>query len=645
MPPTLKDPFSSSTSAVSTPLEHSPQTAGRRAEPVVRRHPVCLEMPVIVNGVRAVEGSEKREPFSENTRTVLVFADGAVLRLSAAVAPGQLLFVTNEHTKKEIVCQVVKSKNYKNVSGYVELEFTEPSIGFWGMRFPGDTPGPASNGAEEETPSVGSGSRPETIQDAKYAPTTTLAETPRSAPPISSRNILDGEPSRVSDAQQSASALPKITLAPPESAPPESAPDAPAVNPRGQGTASRASKPPVLSGVLADSATHSHLSKSKAVLENEAPLPAWLAPAGYRSPATPVLPSAVRDIPQGVSGLTATLEQGISKKYAPAAEHDEACDPVIVNAGAEEEFSIGRLIAGAEKDSTVSAKAHGGRGLFYGAMAAVVLLSLTAGGWWYMQKSPNRPGLVASAKAAPPPVSSQGAAPAPEPAAASAPGNSANGATRPAAGPVAPSSSSAVEAAPVPAAVSVQPPAAAEKNERSASAAKKDSRAAVKAASAPAVTEQQTKKPVLQKLSLAAPIAVRRTVPSTAGAADVNLSDLPAVPGGTDATGITFPGESERRPSKPEMAIGGDVKPVQILSRVPPVYPPLARKESISGDVVIRVQVEADGSVSSMKVLSGHALLRQAAMDALRNWKYQPAMLDGKPVAMQTTVTVQFRMK
>ena len=96
-----------------------------------------------VNGARTVEGSDKREPFSEATKTVLVFGSGAVIRLSSSVAPGQLLFLTNERTKKEVVCQVVKSKNYRNVSGYVELEFTESVVGFWGMRFPGDRLGSA----------------------------------------------------------------------------------------------------------------------------------------------------------------------------------------------------------------------------------------------------------------------------------------------------------------------------------------------------------------------------------------------------------------------------------------------------------------------------------------------------------------------
>ena len=103
-----------------------------------RPQPVALEVPVTVNGARAVEGTDKREPFSETTKTVLVFGNGAVIRLGSPVAAGQLLFLTNEKTKKEVVCQVVKSKNYKSVSGYVELEFTESVVGFWGMRFPSD---------------------------------------------------------------------------------------------------------------------------------------------------------------------------------------------------------------------------------------------------------------------------------------------------------------------------------------------------------------------------------------------------------------------------------------------------------------------------------------------------------------------------
>src|SRR5262244_1161867 len=125
--PTAKD-FDVAASSPSA----APSGSGAKAQPV------ATEIPVTVNGARTVPGSDKREPFSETTNTVLVFGNGAVIRLASTVTPGQLLFLTNEKTKKEVVCQVLKSKNYSNVSGYVELEFTEPVVGFWGMRFPTD---------------------------------------------------------------------------------------------------------------------------------------------------------------------------------------------------------------------------------------------------------------------------------------------------------------------------------------------------------------------------------------------------------------------------------------------------------------------------------------------------------------------------
>src|ERR1700720_4464269 len=121
-----------------TPLSAAPVPRHEDTATASRPQPVALEIPVTVNGARTVEGTDKREPFSETTKTVLVLANGAVIRLGSPVSAGQLLFLTNEKTKKEVVCQVVKSKNYKSVSGYVELEFTESVVGFWGMRFPSD---------------------------------------------------------------------------------------------------------------------------------------------------------------------------------------------------------------------------------------------------------------------------------------------------------------------------------------------------------------------------------------------------------------------------------------------------------------------------------------------------------------------------
>src|SRR5258705_771175 len=109
--------------------------AGPVANAAVRPQPVALEVPVTVNGSRLVEGSDKREPFSERSQPLLVFGHGAVLRISALLAPCQLVFLTNERTKKVFVCVVVKCKSDGSVVGYFDLRFSEPPPGCYGIRF------------------------------------------------------------------------------------------------------------------------------------------------------------------------------------------------------------------------------------------------------------------------------------------------------------------------------------------------------------------------------------------------------------------------------------------------------------------------------------------------------------------------------
>jgi protein TonB len=101
---------------------------------------------------------------------------------------------------------------------------------------------------------------------------------------------------------------------------------------------------------------------------------------------------------------------------------------------------------------------------------------------------------------------------------------------------------------------------------------------------------------------------------------------------------------SSEQPAAP-VPVGGDVTPARMLSSVPPVYPALAKNQHISGDVRVDALIDARGRVTTMKVISGPSLLHQAAMDALRQWKYQPATLDGKPASMHLTVTIQFRLQ
>jgi protein TonB len=115
---------------------------------------------------------------------------------------------------------------------------------------------------------------------------------------------------------------------------------------------------------------------------------------------------------------------------------------------------------------------------------------------------------------------------------------------------------------------------------------------------------------------------------------------------GESSLGANF-AENTNQPAAPAapVAVGGDVKPARMISSVPPAYPALAKAQHVAGNVRIDALIDANGRVTTMKVVSGPSLLHQAAMDALRQWKYQAAMLDGKAVAMHLTVTIQFRLQ
>ena len=101
-----------------------------------RPNPVAFETLVTVTGARpSSEGT--RDLFTEETRTILVFVDGAVIQLESPVNEGQLLFVTNKKSHEEIVCQVLRKKKFGATAAcYVELQFTEEKPKYWGVAFP-----------------------------------------------------------------------------------------------------------------------------------------------------------------------------------------------------------------------------------------------------------------------------------------------------------------------------------------------------------------------------------------------------------------------------------------------------------------------------------------------------------------------------
>lgn len=117
------------------PVELEEAAAPLKTKPLPKVNALAREIRVKVTGARAGSVSEERDLFAENTTTVLVFEKGGVIRLTAAVTPGQLLFLTNEESKREVVAQVIRKRAYRPTECYVELEFTEAAPGFWSTEF------------------------------------------------------------------------------------------------------------------------------------------------------------------------------------------------------------------------------------------------------------------------------------------------------------------------------------------------------------------------------------------------------------------------------------------------------------------------------------------------------------------------------
>jgi periplasmic protein TonB len=90
------------------------------------------------------------------------------------------------------------------------------------------------------------------------------------------------------------------------------------------------------------------------------------------------------------------------------------------------------------------------------------------------------------------------------------------------------------------------------------------------------------------------------------------------------------------------VTLGGQVQAAKLVTQPQPVYPPLARQARITGQVILHAVIDKDGRVEELEVVSGHPLLVQSALAAVKQWRYQPTLLNGDPVEVDTTITVSF---
>ena len=599
-------------------------------ENAARPQPVALEVAVTVNGARAVAGSDKREPFSESTKSVLVFAHGAVVRLSSSVAPGQLLFLTNEKTKKEVVCQVVNSKNYSSVSGYVELEFTEPVSGFWGMRFPAAPQGHSSVPAPASSPTarnlaIGSVAEPK-------APATAAAIQPETKSTISSSP-------RVSQTVPSTPAISSNQPSAPQSAaltsPPASLNATPTYPSSAASTDALEIPKPIKTPTVAPPITpKTSAVPSKSMLDSEEiKIPSWLEPlARNAAAASAALPEIKAQEPAEDFGDIPVLDD--------LAVTEITDTPEGANRGVPSS-SFGTHFLAEEHDghSEEATAGKSSKKFLIGAIAAGGLLLVGAGGW-YMRQSSDNVGTNNSANTAAVSTASNAA------------NNSVNNNDRTQSQPPARTStperpaakftSVSAPATTAPDASSASKPTKfVDANRASLSANKNIATVDSASASDPAAdvaAPAPQKKQNLGAVKLSAPIVNKASEPAPTEEA-LNLE--PSQPTAGLAPGLV--GSSSRQPVAPSS--GPDIKSATLISSVAPAYPLLAKNQRITGGVTIDALIDVTGHVASMTVVSGPALLRDAAQEALRHWKYAPAELHGKPVPMHMTVTIQFKLQ
>jgi periplasmic protein TonB len=120
------------------------------------------------------------------------------------------------------------------------------------------------------------------------------------------------------------------------------------------------------------------------------------------------------------------------------------------------------------------------------------------------------------------------------------------------------------------------------------------------------------------------------------------FSDIP----GQTITGNTGPAvpAPSKTPGPSRIKQGGNVTAASLINQTRPAYPALARQARIQGNVILHAIIDKDGNVAQLEVISGHPLLVQSALDAVKQWRYKPTLLNGDPVEVDTTITVTFTM-
>ncbi len=577
------------------------------------------------------------------------------MRLSARVAPGQMVVVSNLQTQQEASCRVVSVRNYPNVQGYVEIAFNQHAPGFWGVVFPEQgasaekpavqvsppAPSPATKEpVPVEIPASATDSLPKDAEDGKSSK---ISEEPKAA----EIKPQDAEPAKIStataamsenvDSQPSMAAEivgaleprePSVSDQPVKSselsaetiAAPESEKKAEPKTPQVESDADSLVSTRELLGKLdthvttvslpPDSGFHksSHLASKLHTFSPAPNLPPKREPLRESFAHPPSMGTTPRE-PVPVEDAFRDLEKSLEiKKIGPKTQ----------TAGLEvwSTTESHRAPATAKPPRRVA--------LMAGLGVAVIVASLGTG--FYLHRR--------TAHAA---YKQTSVAPAAAPASTVAPPN--NVATSDAPISTQPAGSVAAPAISSPANLAPESP--------------KSSLSAMKApVSKPLATAAKSNPPSHTAVPEFKAVAPTVAAPSRANAQKTAAPEAPSVlgdastadPGGFLTNNAASSGMPEAPAPSLPVKVGGRVQEARLIHSVPPQYPTAAKENNIEGDVVADATIDARGNVTQVKIVSGPALLRQPAYDALRQWKYQPKMLDDKPIAVEMRVTLKFKL-
>jgi TonB family protein len=645
---------------------------------------------------------------------MIVFPQGGVIRMSTSVGIGQMLVVTNQKTRQDAICRVIKVRTFTNMQGYVEVEFTHKQDGYWGVQFTANapaapaatTPAPiAAAPVAQATPPAPQVNATQPVAATPAAPVTpvkTVQEIPAAptvvpqpaqpqiaatipAPPAAPKFEAVEPPKPAPAAQQptiSAQASQVTPLPPPTFVPPPPPPvpvavapppapvkfSAPPVAPAKQessfvwiGTQEEVQPAASATETVRSSHTNltSHLSapaRPAAPVESKLhELPKIELPT-IESLTAPAVTEDIADLSNSAlaPSTSATTELTMSELRGDAAALPletaaaSTAAPESQHAATEEKPAessravFGSLSGGASFGARAAAASVSTDSSAFGArldsalgsteeatgkprssnwtliaIAAGVLLAIVIGGALYFRSQSNGAGTANQ----PTPQSQQVAAE------QNALQNSATQ-TSPN-GPVATVVPSGAPAITVSAGSSTS----------NGSSAKQ-----------PSAAKQAVDKiaAIFQGSTAEHPVAPQRTDSATTEAAPAldagSASDGAsgdALPGVISSATMAAPAAPEIRPEGP-IVKGGVVAEPKLIYRALPVYPLNAKQAGITGDVVVKTSIDQKGNVVDMHVVSGPLMLRQAALDALRRWRYEPSKLDGQPISVQMLVTIKF---